>query len=432
MTARVKGILLTITLLYSASCSPSELPNPTLSTSAIEVQTETIVQPTPIPRDTQPQTTTAIPTTKQSGPTIAATTTRVCASEKVQKFSELGLGGDEYLLLKPIGASTLDVWLMSSKDSTPQSWTSQFPLGEILRVIGTSSDSRSLALISRESDGSGNRLWFLSLPDGSSRSVLIGDSRLLGYWAGNSGVILLDYWTGGSMPVPVEFVDYNTLQTTPLPLPSDDAISLGATRLGAMYLAGNQWFLLDYHTGDEDPLFHWLSDNSDFYNDPFSVFANFRVSAEQDNSHFSVVVKRSYGLDYAFLDYSHATRMSEYQDAMTQVVFPESYRDFHLGHWSPDHDILTFDYTPSARPGSRILALASIGQQEVAITDLCVDRAGGDSLMPDRQLRLLAWTQNESTESSSPVATMVVQIETGKILELPGFEVIGWGNASTR
>lgn len=417
--------------MISSGCASSELPSPTAAVPTISpTRTDASVQSTQTPAGTPRQTPSASIATDIPS-LITAAATKHCALEQIRDFAQFGLEAGEYLLLQKIGASTNEVWFLSGKDSVPQMLPIQVRLGDITHIIGTSADGRSLALMARDSTDSADRLWFLSLPQGSGRSVPIRGNWLLGYWAEDSGIILLDYQSGNTTPVPVDFIDRNTLQTTPLQLPPEEALSFGATRQKGIFLLGSQWFVLDFETGENTPTFPWL-DQLDLYNDPFTVFTSFRVSAEQDEPRYSVIVKRPYGMDFALhMDSSHAGKTSDYQSAMTQVMFPEQYRDFQLGYWSPERDSLTFDFAASAQSTSTTLALAKFGQQDVAIWDLCVDRAASGPVLPDSQMKLLAWTKNKSSDSSDPFSSVVIQIETGKVLELPGFRVIGWGTATS-
>jgi hypothetical protein len=434
---------LSFAILMACSSLPIETPTvqitdtiPTsLATKHLSSTPEFIISPTFPPQ--------AISTSALVTPTI-----QIITLEKHEVgLADLGLSDSTRLILYYKPSNSLRT--MSAKDIRPQKIPNIDPEAQFsqynLRHISPDRKWFVYYIFTEMKDGLAYYDFWISSVDGKKQWVfasgikgrtnaawVTNDQIELWYsparWNCPQRVAILNPFSGESM-VPPE-VPSSPIPHCVVPL----STSPDNSKLIFLEEGTGKWSIFDFNTGIKQSVFPWLS-QSDAYN-LVPRFIRWLPSG------ITYALPNSDSIEF-IVDFSPSSA-SNIDSKRNKLILPTSYEivDKWFSWWSLDDGLIGFDMVqanynsstlpPKESPPSKFVIF---DLRNLILYDYNLDRAetGGRQKVSDHFIsasadnRFLAWTIYEPPDISYPSETVILEIATGQVVRIKGFELWGWG-----
>jgi len=438
-----RGFSIAFLVFLLAACSP-------VAVSAIPPTTTLVPTVTPIPtlQPTLRPTLTPEPTTPtQNAPLnfFLPKVERRCPSDRNVSIQQLGIEPDSKIILTDPKEKA--VWGFSIKDDVPALISKDLPSPWMSKI---SPNGNWIAYPIWNADSSSS-IWILSLITGEQKEILnikYWDS-LAPYvtWLSDQELLVVNHCHTRLCHFPLRVVNINTGESQDVEINGDDYLTfftndvskyaLFSTDFGNSYA---NFFVYDYAAAQKISVFPWLEQKIFPY-----LLSNIQFKFSQTN--LAMFVDQTYGFDVGILENSlnAFTKPQPYDVVMKRidlgygieyqfdrsssyaVGFDPSTDLVFLGiSYQYDHTILENHPVANAKPvkvenGFFSMDYQHIGQYgSLPFTDYCFSMTQDyfRGVSPDGRIAVFeSDTKNEIT---------LMNIETGKLVRLPGWKFMGW------
>lgn len=365
-------------------------------------------------------------------------------------FADLGLGNSTQMILYYKPSNSLRT--MSAKDIRPQKIPNIDPKARFSRynirhispdhrwfIYYTFTETRdNLAYYDFwVSSVDGKKQWvFASGVQGGTDAMWVTNDKIeLWYspiwWNCPRRVEILDPFSGESFVPPQ--VPSSPMPHCVLPL----STSPDNTKLIFLEEGTGKWSIFDFNMGTKQSIFPWLS-QSDAHN-LVPRYVRWLPSgityALPNNESIEFIVD---------LSPFSASRMDSKRYKL-QLPTPYEISDNWFSWWSLDDGLIGFDMVQSNYSSPAVPIEESVPSRFVIfdlrnliLYDYNLDRAKSGNLQKkadpfisaSADNRFLAWTIYEPPENSYPSETVILEIATGRVARIKGFEFFGWGEVN--
>lgn len=385
------------------------------------------VTSTPIPGDLPTSAPSSAPTAKLTP--LHPNLVTACPSDPFISLEKLGLNPDTRLLVVPETSESywdennIGWFVISAELPMPQQMTTFFQEGHINSRSLRVSPSGQWVIFQRKVIGSDKAMPWAGSLDGKRQWPLTTDDRLKdGLWLDDNTVLLFGLKNSGfmnSVYETVQILNPFTLEGEYVGnLPPLQVQGIGAEffryagRTYLIYQSGDDYHLLDVFAQTDQIVLEWLRDDpADFLDKGISILSD---------GHLVIRVDRAYGLDMSSaMSPAEVVVSSSYSQTMRPIFFPEAIMPATAGLLSQD-----------AR-GVAIVGEAGrfywLDQQKGFIKDYCFSYGLSGISLDDK----FAAFVHAALPHSQPVpkTTFILNLETGYISRIDGYEFIGWARA---
>lgn len=413
----------------------------TTSTPGVFVISATLTKPpltslTLTPTSIGPATSTPIPgdlptSALSSAPTATLTPLHpnlvtACPSDPFIPLEKLGLNPDARLLVVPETSESywdennIGWFVMSAELPVPRQMTTFFQEGHINSKSLRVSPNGQWIIFQRKAIGSDKAVpWAASL-DGKRQWPLTTDNRLEnGLWLDDDTVLLFGLENSGfmnSVYETVQILNPFTLEGEYVEnLPPLQVQGIGATffryagRTYLIYQSGDDYHLLDMFVQTDQTVLEWLRDDpADFLDKGISILSD---------GHMVIRVDRPYGLDMSSaMSPAEVVVSNSYSQTMRPIFLPEAIMPATAGLLSQD-----------AR-GVAIVGESErfywLDQEKGIIKDYCFSY-GLSGMSRDGKFAVFVHAVLPHSQPV-PKTTFVLNLETGYVSRIDGYEFIEW------
>jgi hypothetical protein len=424
---RIVLSLLISTIIVGCSNSLDAVSTPTELPSPVVTSTEMLL-PTSSPTIT-------------SIDTLPIITKRYCPAQREVPFEELDINASYLLILRDIESEML---LTASKSLPEQHVIPNIsPNAVLFRGVEISPDGQWFAYLVLEENQNGDNgvqldLWVSSIDGrtyyrafadfGSHKEVRWVDDELIEIWHSPDGLRIC--------PERILTINPFTLASTvPPDLPKMGKsvcfrpLVASPDRSKIIY-PSKDWIIYDLENRTSQIVFPWLEDLH-----PISLYG---FSYAWTTRGLSFYFLTTHGVDVVF-DLP-ITSIAETRNPMQSIELPNRVLNDLISWWSPedgllgidliDDDITLMDYLETTPPSQFYV----LDARNLILRDYCLDRANltegsGRHYMAyaSADSRFLAWTIYEPAGYGRALETVILDLDTGHISRIAGFDVIGWG-----
>lgn len=389
---------------------------------------------------------TFVPSIEQETNQPVPSITPIASSESVKEVqrcpvnnSTLKLKPNEQLILKPAEGSTGGFWLLDSIDQTPKLIPGTVPAASfIYRFQDISPDGRWIAFLSwKNEEKMDASLWIVAV-DGSVQKEILKVSRdSIAWWDTDRRIVInmnpRDDLPPYSIVVVDPFGDQIKYLTLSAPGYSYSNYSIFGGEAYATLFDG-QWKLYHYDSESEVVIMPWLAEEEWIYKDELTRLSSLKIRIYEEGLSLlaDVIVKKSYGFDFAFgVGILPETPNLSYQDIMTQhILLPEGNLETGLWQGITPSVYLLERYDPTrdslVNPNPRKLYALDFANQ--TLIDYCLDRKASYPPMVSINREFAAWTVYDPPGSSDQITGIeILNLITGERTRYLGsWELLGW------
>jgi len=399
---------------------------------------------------TEFSTTTPTPKSPTNTPTVTAFAPldpgilQVCPEQRELSFGELLAGSQFNVIVNNEELSGSGIFTIEPISMNPSIMPNSNSGGEIVHYEASSPSGEWVAFFTFKSPvDSGEKLLEVIRFDGSNRTtVQVIDSDNSAIWISEDNLLLIGENYEGGPQVPLKLINPFTLEEHRFEFSPDEAYLLEVFTINGEpfgifhypHFKGSsnnfepKFVLVNLLSSLETPILPWLETTPWFGIDPGLIYRNLNLLSSS-NGFVSIVVEKNYGFDYRPLANAEDLISNEaYEDVMVPISIPGPETNIRIIWKSTDGLLFAFDRLDifEMEPRDSSFYIFDAGQLE--LFDYCLDRGhAGRNAFSSPDGRFLAWTVYELDGGfSDPIATVILDTETGLIARLEGMAISGW------